>query len=211
MLPCGIIFDWDNTLVDVQSSLDFALIHTMNEIGSKTLETRSNRNLYFSREKFLQDKFKNNWREVSEIYNKYMKQAPIGEVELFENAKKVLQFTFDNQIPTVIVSNKFGVSLRTEVDQLSLSKYFLSVVGSGDTNEEKPSMIPAKAALKEASIEPSKEVWFIGDGMNDMECARKLGLTRILYGMCNTNDIITDFRVRDHYELLDLFQSRLLV
>ncbi|MBQ4874850.1 MAG: HAD family hydrolase [Rickettsiaceae bacterium H1] len=207
MLPEAIIFDWDNTLVDVQSSLDFALEQTMIEMKYDAKQVKNDRKSYTSRNKFLQGKFKNGWKKANEIYDKYIKLSPVGGVSLFKHAKEVLDFAVDNQILMVIVSNKFGTDLRSEIAQLKLSDYFVSIIGSGDTNEDKPSAIPAQKALAEVRLKLSKKIWFVGDSISDMECARKLGVLRVFYGESNIDDIITDLHVQNHYNLLTLLQE----
>lgn len=211
MLPKAVIFDWDNTLIDVQLSLDFALMRTMDSMGCVTGNEKviSNRALYLSREQFLKDKFEKKWEKANIFYDRYIKCAPLQNVSLLKNAKKVLQFTLDNKIPAVVVSNKFGSSLRREVKQLNLLKYFSSVIGSGDTAEDKPSVMPAIAALDQISMKPNKNIWFIGDTIVDMKCAENLGVTGVLYGSTALETYSSNFYAKDHSRVLNLFHNNL--
>ncbi len=207
MLPEAIIFDWDNTLVDVQPALDFAFRNTCKDMGVKVTKKQSNRFSYSCRHEFLQDNFHDNWKEANKIYSQYIEKSAVGDVKLFKYAQEVLQFTFDNKITTVVVSNKFGTNLRTEINQFDLSKYFSSIIGSGDTEQDKPAALPAQTALMESGVRVDQGIWFIGDNANDMECARRIGATRILYGSINNYDIITEFQVQNHQQLLSLLQE----
>ena len=208
-LPKAIIFDWDNTLVDTQYTLNFALKNTMQEMGYDVSKKNivNEKPFFASREIYFRKAFEDRWQEASAIYNKYIRQAPSGKITLYDEVEKVLQLLLDNNIHAVIVSNKFGTNLREEVEQMQLSKYFSAVIGSGDTEKDKPSVIPAETALKYMDIKPDRNVWFIGDSITDMECARRLGVTKLLYGTNSMHNVIPDFYVQNHDAILDLMKT----
>ncbi len=211
MLPQAIIFDWDNTLVNTQFVLDFALKKTLAKMGFSIEENKkiiNSRQHYSSRDQFLKTEFKYRWQEAKLIYERNIRNSPSGGICLFANVKAVLQFIFKKNIPTVVVSNKFGHDLRAEVKKLQLEKYFISVIGSGDSENDKPSVLPAMMALKEASIELHRNIFFIGDNATDMECARRLGVQKILYGKNRTDGIIADYYVEDHAFLLQFLKDK---
>lgn len=208
IMPTAIIFDWDNTLVNAQTSLDYALKNTMYDLGYKIDDGIVNtRALYTSRRQYLQKEFQDKWQEANTLYDKYLHQIPVGQVTLNQNVYVMLECILQKNIPMVVVSNKIGDSLRTEIKQFNLSKFFNCIIGSGDTSEDKPSVIPALTALQEIAIKPSKKVWFIGDSLTDMECARKIGATKVLYGENIADDIISDLYIKNYQEIITLLQK----
>ncbi len=209
-LPKAIIFDWDNTLVDTQHSLNHALKNTMLDMGYNIQEEKivNERPLFASRKLYFQTIFQDRWHEASTIYNEHIRNAPIGQIALYPRTKDVLQFLANNNIYILIVSNKFGVNLRLEVEQMGVSQYCSAVIGSGDTAEDKPSILPAKAALDYVSINPSRDIWFIGDSITDMECARRLGVVKVLYSEYKIHNVIPDFYVKNYDHIYSILSSR---
>ena len=91
-----------------------------------------------------------------------------------------------------VVSNKAKALLLKELETTGLADYFLSVVGSGDLEEDKPSPLPALKALKDIGTEPSQEVWFVGDSSTDMSTAHNANCLPVFFG--------TDDYESEHYE-----------
>jgi len=99
-----------------------------------------------------------------------------------EDAEKVLLALQGTDIYTALVSNKTGEALRLEVNHIGWNKYFAKVVGAKDAAEDKPSPKPVIMALNGSGIEPSGDVWFVGDSVTDMECAHNSNCVPVFYG-----------------------------
>jgi phosphoglycolate phosphatase len=152
--------------------------------------------------------FGERWEHAAQHYQQTYRAMHLGSLQPLPNAQAML-----SSIPTSIflgvVSNKRGEPLRLEADHLNWSKYFGSVVGADDAESDKPSAAPALLALKDSGILPGPHVWFVGDTVVDLECAKNLGATPILYGDHVTADGVYDghpfaAQVRNHAELIAL-------
>ena len=81
-----------------------------------------------------------------------------------------------------VVSNKTGKFLRLEAERLGWHIYFRTLVGATDAARDKPAIEPVDMALAGSGIKRDANVWFVGDGAVDLECARNAGLTGFLVG-----------------------------
>ncbi len=134
-VPKAILFDWDNTLVDSQQSINAAINHTLKQMRSDNLQ--SSRHSYVSRKEFLTDLFGDRWKKADAIYQQYLdQQSPIKDLNLNPGVVGMLQNLMQYNLYLAIVSNKESNNLREEVAYLGLSHYFKKIVGSGDTSEE---------------------------------------------------------------------------
>ena len=89
----------------------------------------------------------------------------------------------------ILVSNKIGITLRKEAAKLGIDKKFFAMIGSMDSNSDKPSRDPVDLALMGSDLDPQKdEIWFVGDTIADIECAYNSGCRPILYS-CNENSV----------------------
>ncbi len=179
--PKAILFDWDNTLIDSQQSVDAALNYTLKKIGNNG--SLISRHSHISRKEYLISLFGDRWLEANIIYQQYLDQQAftedlklnLGVIEMLEELKQY-------NLYLAIVSNKEGTNLRQEVAHLGLNDYFKKIVGSRDTPEDKPSPLPVLFALEGSDIKPSNEVLFIGDSITDVHCAINANCLPIIYG-----------------------------
>ncbi|XGA08307.1 MAG: HAD-IA family hydrolase [Wolbachia endosymbiont of Xenopsylla cheopis] len=180
-VPKAILFDWDNTLVDSQQSVNAAIKHTLKQMGSDNLQ--ASRHSYVSRKEFLTDLFGDKWHKADAIYQQYLdQQSPLKDLNLNPGVVEMLKNLKQYNLYLAIVSNKEGDNLRKEVAYLGLSHYFKKIVGSGDTPEDKPSSLPVLFALEDSGVKPSNEVLFVGDSITDVHCAQNANCLPIVYG-----------------------------
>jgi phosphoglycolate phosphatase len=85
-------------------------------------------------------------------------------------------------IYSVVVSNKRGENLRKEAQHIGWNHLFDSITGADDAARDKPFADPVHLALNGSGMQPSADIWFIGDSEIDLECAKNTGCTAILYG-----------------------------
>ncbi|MFQ5764310.1 MAG: HAD family hydrolase [Rhodospirillales bacterium] len=79
-----------------------------------------------------------------------------------------------------MVSNKKGVFLRREAEQLGWDRFFGAIVGAFDAERDKPAPEPVELALAGSGIARGPSVWIAGDADIDLECAVNAGCTPIL-------------------------------
>lgn len=182
-LPQAILFDWDNTLVDswrvaydsinvARRSLELPEM-TVDEFWSKP---------HHSMRDAAKDLFGEYYEEGERIFYDSVLKLHLLELKMLEGADILLNNLKERGIYLGIVSNKVGHLLRKEVSHLGWDDHFHKVIGARDTAEDKPSAIPVHTALKDSPIQASHDVWFVGDSIVDVHCARASGCVPVVVG-----------------------------
>lgn len=207
--PSAIIFDFDDTLVNARPIIKKALTATFNHFGlSDEIIKLKNIDVNLSLRDYFHKIFADNVSEARNIYYKnYIEYAK--DLKTLPHAEDVLKLLHQHNVYTTIVSNKNGPRLTYEVNEKFLWKdYFNKVVGSGDLEEDKPSALPAKFSLQNASITDYSNVWLIGDSLVDIKTAENLGCKAVLFGELDIQDNNrVHFTVRNHSELLKILKD----
>ena len=182
-VPKAILFDWDNTLVDTWQIAYDSMNVALEAVGR----------LPFTVEEFWQrphhsmrnaayDLFGDHFKKGERIFYENVEKLHLQEIKTLQGSESLLKDLKARGIYMGIVSNKDGKHLRKEVDHLGWKAHFHQVIGARDTEEDKPSPIPVLAALQESSVIPSHEVWFVGDSIVDVHCARASGCVPVVVG-----------------------------
>jgi phosphoglycolate phosphatase len=182
--PKSLLFDWDNTLVDSLKVIRLAMEETFKAFKLTPLTKKEFlKSTHISSRMFIKNHFpeEDQVRAREVFLDLYIKFAG-RNLRLLPHAKEALEAVHNKKIKMALVSNKAKFLLSTELKQSGLDKYFLSIVGSGDLKEDKPSPLPALKALEELGIEPSQEVWLIGDSATDMSTAHNANCMPVFFG-----------------------------
>lgn len=182
--PKAVIFDWDNTLVDSWPLIHSAINETMLAMDKKLWSfEKVKKEVHQSMRDIFPEMFGSSWLKAAEIYKKSYRSQHLEKIILLPKAIDLINMLYEKNIPLFIVSNKTGDMVRVEADNLKIADKFLKIVGSQDTNFDKPHKAPVDFALNDTGINPQKDlVWFVGDTITDMECALHSGCQPILYG-----------------------------
>jgi phosphoglycolate phosphatase len=181
--PRAILFDWDNTLVNVWPTIHEALNAALTAMGhapwtlAETLQ-RVRRSLRDS----FPAMFGERWTEAREIFYATYNRRHLDMLQPLPGARELLGRLSAQRMLLGVVSNKTGSILRLEAAHLGWSRYFASIVGAGDAASDKPAPDPIYLVLKESGYLVDKSIWYVGDTAMDMECARRAGCTAILVG-----------------------------
>lgn len=215
--PKAIIFDWDNTLVDTWPMIHKALYQTFEQYGQVpwTLEETRERVAHSLRDSFPQ-LFGEKWEEAGQVYQTSYLTHHLQELKSLPLSEEVLKFLHDKGIRMFVVSNKKGPTLRKEVESIGWGKYFDGLVGSNDAPRDKPHADPVHMVLEGSGIQPGDDVWFIGDTVIDLECAKNTDCIPVLYGAgdgveskgsgFHFQGFDAHYHTITHQELLDLFR-----
>lgn len=182
-IPKLVIFDWDNTLVSTWNKLLNALNTAFTETSLPLWDIETiQREMHHSSRDFFPKHFGDKWQRAREVF--YQEYASCTqEVEPLLGALETLEKLVSHNIYCAIISNKTGHILRDEVEKLGWNKYFKSILGAYDCDEDKPSPKPVLKTLENigfnSGIEPK---WFIGDTIVDMECAHTTDCSPLLFG-----------------------------
>ncbi len=214
--PQVVIFDWDNTLINSWNKLHSAVSTTMKQLGMDpwTIEQVKSRMHKSSRE-FFPEVFKDKWEQARDIYYKSYNDNSGSRVTPLESAEDTLDMLKASGVKMAIISNKTGQYLRSEIESLGWSKYFDSILGAYDLDEDKPSPKPVYHTLEKLGCEVGGHTWFVGDTIVDVECAVNSGCYPILFGPQieeaphpNDRDIV-HYHAVDHHDLMELLRRKL--
>ena len=179
--PRAVLFDWDDTIIDVwQTTLEARNI-ALSQMGvAPWTDEEARRRVGPSGRDLFKDLFGDRWQEADKIYleNFYRLTAP--GVPVFPHAEDILKTLSGHGIYLAVVSNRNGPSLRSEAALLQFDRYFSKMVGAGDAKADKPHPEPVYMALQGSGIKAGADVWFIGDSPVDMRCAINAGCTPLL-------------------------------
>lgn len=182
-IPKAILFDWDNTLVDTWRIV-FEAINAAREAVDRlpfTLEEFWKRPHHSMRDTAA-DLFGEHAEKGERAFYDFVEKSHLQNISVLEGADALLNNLKSYGIYLGVVSNKDGPHLRREIEHLGWGAHFRCVVGARDTEEDKPSPIPVLAALQDSVILPSHDVWFVGDSIVDVHCARASGCVPIVVG-----------------------------
>lgn len=182
-LPQAILFDWDNTLADTADLIYESMNHVLVSFGHLPwTRAEAKRRIQCSAREGLPALFGNRWEEALARYRAYYYSQHLQTLKPLKGAGSLLNTLRDHKIPTAVISNKNGITLRKEVDFLNWTPYFITVLGSGDAEKDKPSPDMALMALDKMNIPPSQKVWLVGDAPVDWACADASGCCAIPFG-----------------------------
>jgi phosphoglycolate phosphatase len=180
--PRAILFDWDNTLVDNWPAVHEALNTTFVAMGHEawTLEETRARVRKSLRDTFP-EMFGDRWTDARKIFYDRFAAVHLDFLDPFAGTEDGLAWLAGAGIYLGVVSNKSGPYLREEATQLGWDGFFGRVVGATDAERDKPDPAPVFLALEGSGIAAGRDVWFIGDGAVDVECAVNAGLTPVAF------------------------------
>ena len=179
--PRAVVFDWDNTLVDTWPVIHAALEATFIAMGQEpwTYDQTRQRVAKSLRETFP-GLFGDRWEEAGEVFYDTFGSLHLEKLEPLDNALETLQTLAGSGLPCSIVSNKKGDFLRKEVEHLGWGNLIHCSVGALDAERDKPHPAPMDMALAGTGLAPSKDIWYVGDTLVDIEFAEATGCTGIL-------------------------------
>ncbi|MEQ9115907.1 MAG: HAD-IA family hydrolase [Rickettsiales bacterium] len=211
--PEVIIFDWDNTLVDAWPLIYKAMVEAFKKYDKEPWSLEETKiNVHRALREMLPKLFPNNWQEVGDYYRKVYKK----NMELLKplpNVEKMLKLLNEKDIKVALVSNKKAYLVRKEVELLGWTKYFQSVMGSGDLDVDKPDPKTVVITLEKLSASSAKKVWFVGDSVTDMETAYASESLPVFYGPEDFNNdrfknCFPKVHISGYKELIAFIQSK---
>lgn len=181
IIPKGIIFDWDNTLVDSWGCIQAAMNHTLSAMGHAEwgMEEMKSRVALSLRDSFP-TLFKSRWQEARDVFYAAFSAIHLDCLKPLPGAVEMLEALADCGVRLSVVSNKNGGYLRQEASVLGWNRFFDCLVGATDAEEDKPAAAPVRLALKSMRCGEGESVWFAGDAAVDMICAANSGCIPVL-------------------------------
>lgn len=207
-LPKAILFDWDNTLVDTWRTVLEAMNTALESVNRPlvTIEEFWERPHRSMRDTAV-ELFGEQAEKGEKIYYEAFSKLHLETIRVLEGAEILLKDLKKRGIYSGVVSNKDGHHLRKEVTHLGWDPHFHKIIGARDTQEDKPSSIPVLAALQGSTIAPSHDVWFVGDSIVDVLCARASGCVPIVVGDGEASQQDDIIHVKDCSGLMNLLKG----
>ncbi len=212
--PKAVFFDWDGTLVDSFAFLHAAHNHTRAQFGMEPFELEVFEG-YFGqpREKLY-----------AEIYGPENIEAAKGHFEAFvyanhadgvkpiDGSADILKTLKQLGIPCGVVTNKKQELVSAEIKNFGWQDHFVSVVGAGEAEADKPSPAPLLLAIERADLNlPANDIWYVGDTDNDLVCSNEAGVKTILIApQPQTADLLANHKVDLHKNNCSEFAEFLL-
>ncbi len=170
----AIIFDWDGTLVDTCGLILDAHNHVRKHYGHEewTMEHFMGQASKSARE-YYPEIYGDKADEAQVVLYDYVEAHHLNYLEPMEQAKDFLDMI---NLPIGIVSNKRHKTLHIEVEHVGWKDHFVSVIGAGFADKDKPSSVPLLHAMSQIdqSIKP-QDVLYIGDTETDLLTAQNTG------------------------------------
>ncbi|MGB8276060.1 MAG: HAD family hydrolase [Alphaproteobacteria bacterium] len=180
-MPRAVLLDWDDTLVDNWASIHAAMNATLAAMGLAPWSLEQTRR---QAKQSLRDSFPGifgaRWEEARDVFYRNFAAGHLAGLRPLPGADELLAALFEADFFLGVVSNKTGAYLRREAAHLGWDRYFGALVGATDAPEDKPKPAPVMLALRPSGISPGPEVWFVGDGPVDVDCARRSGCLAVL-------------------------------
>lgn len=182
--PKAVIFDWDNTLVDSWGTIQTALNMTFDDFGKErwTVEETKQRVARSLRDSFPALFGEDRWEDAKDSFYAHFQAIHLETLTPLDGAHDLLCALRDNGTYVGVVSNKNGDFLRKEADHLGWTGFFGKIVGATDAARDKPAPDPVHLAMGDSSAVQYENLWFVGDSVVDIQCARNVGATAILIG-----------------------------
>ena len=202
--PTAVLFDWDNTLVDTWPGIHKAIEATMVYMGHDpwSLEEVKQKAHASARDAFPR-MFGDNWVDAYQFFYDFLNSQERFPLDTLKGASETLFALHQADVPMGIVSNKRGDHLRLEVEQMGWAHFFQSIVGSGDSEKDKPHPDPIWKALDLMGLKPSINVLFVGDTPVDWQASERAGCFSVALAPVEDTPIL---RVETHQELLDFLK-----
>ena len=179
--PRGLLFDWDNTLVDTWVVIHHALNVTFEAMGHRpwTLQETRERVRASARDSFPL-LFGERAEEAMELFYGTYERDHLAQLRPLPGVGEMIAGLAEGSRFLGVVSNKKGSILRREAAHLGWDRVFGSLVGAEDATADKPDRAAVDLALEASGLSAGPEVWFVGDTDIDMHCARAAGCTPVL-------------------------------
>jgi len=116
-------------------------------------------------------------QEMVEIYQRYSRNN-IDRIKIHDGITAVLKYLKENHLFCALCTGKERIRTIEILKYLDLEKYFDIVVCSDDVSVPKPDPESIMHIMKELKVSNDNCI-MIGDGINDVRCAHKAGVSSI--------------------------------
>ncbi|HAS55962.1 MAG TPA: hypothetical protein DEF61_05450 [Firmicutes bacterium] len=131
-------------------------------------------------------------------------EESLSLIKIFPEVKKTLDRIKSSNETIGLVSGNSSNHIRLVLKRFGLESYFKVIVGSDMYKNGKPDPEPILLGCKLLSIIPNNNVVYVGDSLQDEECARRAGVSSFIV---DRNKEYDDKTLKKGYSLFDLFKE----
>lgn len=130
------------------------------------------------------------------------------QIKLFTGIKEILSQLQELGIPMGIVTSKTRIQYDEDMALFGITPHFSHVICVEDTNNHKPHPEPMLKLLENSGIKASQAI-YIGDTINDYQCANSAGVdfALALWGTYEKNTIPATHRLTHPTDILNLISK----
>ncbi|MFV0625721.1 MAG: HAD family hydrolase [Alphaproteobacteria bacterium] len=226
-----IVWDWDGTLADTYPVTNSAYAHTFKKLDmedqtisfaevKRITSTMQNKDI-------LGCVFGEKKEEARKHFYEYIGENHAKALEPIKGSRHILDYCHQKKFNSYLLSNKTNKRIESqgreayltqELEQLDMKKYFSRVVGAGEHEEDKPSLVASKAILGNKDEFPTMDkndlIIVIGDGEADMKVAQNykeagLNTVSVLYDPKGVykGKISPDYVIKNLYSVAHVIHS----
>ena len=194
------LFDFDGTLCDTGESLGPVFIHGFNAIGMDCKPEDALEYMHHSLLEVAEMRgiTKEQWPPFVEAIVKALDfEDSLRLIKLFPETVEVLRALKAKGKKMGIVSNNTVTHIQLVLKQFGLTDLFEVYSGSDVVAVPKPAADPILYALDKFGIEPSHNVVYVGDFLQDVACGNNAHVDAILIkrdGDSNHKDVISNLK-----------------
>lgn len=183
LVPLGVAFDLDGTLVDsapgLAEAVDKALIDVgLPAAGVERISTWIGNGADVMVERAVRwaegDLSPEFCQQVRDKFDRYYAQTAATGSKLYPQVKETLQALATAGIPLGLITNKPTPFVAPLLASLGLDGLFSQVLGGDDVVQKKPHPAPLYLMLANLGLRAS-ELVFVGDSRNDIQAAQAAG------------------------------------
>ncbi len=183
LVPLGVAFDLDGTLVDSAPGLAEAVDKALSDVGLpaagvERISTWIGNGADVMVERAVRwaegDISPEFCQQVRDKFDRYYAQTAATGSKLYPQVKETLQALATAGIPLGLITNKPTPFVAPLLASLGLDGLFSQVLGGDDVVQKKPHPAPLYLMLANLGLRAS-ELVFVGDSRNDIQAAQAAG------------------------------------
>jgi len=179
--PAAVVFDLDGTLVDSRGDIVAALNHALLATKRQPLPAIAIVGLIGDGARALVARAaqipenSDDADELVRLFVEYYERHPVDLSRWAPGAVQALEeLTEIHELRLAICTNKHRSTTDAVLGALGVRTRFAAIYGGGDGPERKPAPGPLLAVAERLGVSP-KDLVMVGDGLQDVECARRAG------------------------------------
>ncbi len=104
----------------------------------------------------------------------------LKEIKIYQDSKPAIETLFAKGKDLAIVSGNSEKHIRLTLKEFGMEKYFSTIVGASIDRRPKPFPDPLLDAMKSYPRIAPSDIVYVGDSLQDPECAKNAGIDGIL-------------------------------